>query len=120
MARSCKEISMTTDLLRTLTHRALRWCVALGTAGVFAASHAATIQILNIDEPGIGFNDPTPAAPVGGNAGTTLGEQRQIVFAFVADFWGRRLRSDVPIQVLATFQPLQCSSTSGVLGAAGA
>ncbi|MFO1222862.1 MAG: hypothetical protein U1E90_07190 [Burkholderiaceae bacterium] len=42
------------------------------------------------------------------------------MFAFVADFWGRRLRSDVPIQVLATFAPLDCDSTSGVLRAAGA
>ncbi len=58
--------------------------------------------------------------PVGGNPGTTVGEQRQIVFAFVADFWGRRLRSDIPIQVLATFAPLDCDATSGVLGAAGA
>ena len=111
---------MTTDLLRTFARRALRWCAALGAAGALVTAQAATIQILNIDDPGVGFNDPTAVAPVGGNPGTTLGEQRQIVFAFVADFWGRRLRSDQPIQVLATFQPLQCSSTSGVLGAAGA
>jgi len=93
--------------------------LALGFA-VLAGAHAATIQVINIDDPGVGFNETTAAAPVGGNAGTTLGEQRQIVFAFVADFWGRRLRSDIPIQVLATFAPLDCDSTSGVLGAAGA
>ena len=81
---------------------------------------SGAIDIINIDGPGVGFNDPTPAKPVGGNAGTTLGEQRQIVFAFVADFWGRRLKSDVPIQVISTFDALPCSSTSGVLGAAGA
>jgi len=83
-----------------------------------AATHAATFQIINIDDPGVGFNDPTPAAPVGGNTGTTLGEQRQIVFLKVAEIWGQNLRSDVPIRVLATFTPLRCTSTSGVLGAA--
>ena len=93
--------------------------LALCAAAAMGA-HAATIQVINIDDPNVGFNETTPATPVGGNAGTTLGEQRQIVFAFVADFWGRRLRSDIPIQVLATFAPLDCDSTSGVLGAAGA
>ena len=33
---------------------------------------AATIVIQNGNAAGVGFNDPTPAAPVGGNAGTTL------------------------------------------------
>ena len=83
-------------------------------------AQAATFNIVNVDAPGVGFNETTPAAPVGGNAGTTLGAQRQAVFAFVADFWGRRLKSDVPITVLASFAPLPCNSTSGVLGQAGA
>ena len=89
-------------------------------AAASLATHAATINIINIDVPGVGFNEATPATPVGGNAGTTVGEQRQIVFDFVANFWGSKLNSDVPIQVLATFSPLPCSSASGVLGAAGA
>jgi hypothetical protein len=98
----------------------IRLIVGACLAGTLAIAQAARIDIINIDGPGVGFNDPTPAKPVGGNAGTTLGEQRQIVFAFVADFWGRRLKSDVPIQVISTFDALPCSSTSGVLGAAGA
>lgn len=103
----------------SLICRALRLAAALVASASFAA-HAATFDIINIDEPGVGFNDPTPVAPVGGNAGTTLGEQRQILFDFVAKFWGKHLNSDVSIQVLATFAPLDCTSTSGVLGAAGA
>src|SRR5438034_7985925 len=86
----------------------------LGGALLFAAvttAGAATLEIINIDDPGVGFNDPTPVAPVGGNPATTLGEQRQNVFQFVANFWGKRLRSDVPIQVLATFGPLDCTAT---------
>ncbi|MDT1818145.1 hypothetical protein FPK51_28120, partial [Acinetobacter baumannii] len=30
------------------------------------AAHAATIVIVNQNAPGVGFNDPTPAQPVGG------------------------------------------------------
>ena len=40
---------------------------------------AATIVIVNNNNPGVGFNDPTPAAPVGGNPGTTIGQQRLMV-----------------------------------------
>ena len=40
------------------------------------AVDAATITVINNDGVGEGFNDPTPAAPVGGNTGTTIGAQR--------------------------------------------
>jgi hypothetical protein len=96
-------------------------CRAAGAALALvfaAATQAATFRIINADNPGVGFNDPTPAAPVGGNTGTTVGEQRQIVFLKVAEIWGQNLRSDVPIRVLATFTPLRCSSDRAVLGAA--
>lgn len=103
--------------LKTLS----RLGAALLTAGTVTLAHgAASFVLWNLDPDGVGFNDPTPVAPVGGNPGVTLGEQRQIVFGFVADFWGKRLNSDVPIQVLAEFSPLSCTSTSGVLGSAGA
>ncbi len=39
---------------------------------------AATIVINNVNGAGVGFNDPTAVAPVGGNTGTTLGQQRLI------------------------------------------
>jgi hypothetical protein len=94
---------------------------ALLVAGTVTLAHgAASFVLWNLDPADVGFNDPTPVAPVGGNPGTTLGEQRQIVFGAVVDIWGKRLNSDVPIQVLASFSPLACSSTSGVLGSAGA
>jgi hypothetical protein len=56
----------------------------------------ATIVIQNGDAPGVGFNDTTPAAPAGGNNGTTVGEQRLIAFQAAASIWGRRAeqRSD--------------------------
>ena len=46
--------------------------IALLHAGVVSAG-PAQIVIVNINAPGVGFNDPTPRAPVGGNTGTTLG-----------------------------------------------
>jgi hypothetical protein len=79
----------------------------------------ATIVINNNNAPGVGFNDPTPVAPVGGNPGTTLGQQRLNAFQFAADIWGATLDSNVTIQILATFEPLSCNATSATLGSAG-
>jgi hypothetical protein len=92
-------------------------CCAFASASVQAA---ATITIVNANEPGVGFNDPTPVAPVGGNPGTTLGEQRLIAFQHAADIWGANLNSTVPVRVDAAFEPLDCDATGAVLGAAGA
>jgi hypothetical protein len=77
---------------------------------------AANIVIVTTDPAGTGLNDPTPVAPVGGNAGTTLGQQRLIVFQQAAAFWGGLLTSTVTIRVSASFAPLTCSATTGVLG----
>jgi hypothetical protein len=57
---------------------------------------------------------------VGGNIGQTLGEQRLNVLQFAADLWGSILDGGVDIVIQATFQPLPCSPTTAVLGAAGA
>jgi hypothetical protein len=77
---------------------------------------AARISIVVVDGPSEGFNDPTPAAPVGGNTGTTLGEQRLIAFRHAADIWGSTLDSNVEIFIQASFDSLG----AGVLGSAGA
>ena len=75
----------------------------------------AKITIINADGPNEGFNDPTPAAPVGGNSGTTRGQQRRIAFQYAADLWGQALDSNVEIFVQASFDPLG----TNVLGSAG-
>ena len=49
---------------------------------------AAQIAIINNNAAGVGFNDPTPAAPIGGNPGTTVGEQRLNAFRHAAEIWG--------------------------------
>lgn len=96
--------------------------IACGVGALLLAAGpaaAANIVIVNLDPPGVGLNDPTPVAPVGGNPGTTLGQQRAFVYQLAAQLWGGTIESTVPISVGATFQPLSCSATSGTLGAAG-
>jgi len=87
---------------------------------VASISSAATIVILNNDGAGEGFNDPTAAAPVGGNPGTTVGAQRLNVFQKAADIWGGLLPSTVTIVIRAQFDPQTCTASSAVLGSAGA
>src|SRR5436309_13125758 len=95
-------------------------------AGAFAlilgvgAARSATITIVNLDGPGEGFNDPTPAAPIGGNPGTTVGQQRLIAFQYAADTWGSILDSPVTIYIQSAFSPLACTATGATLGSAGA
>lgn len=97
-------------------------CVPIQAA---LASHY-TVQVgditINIVDPipTLGFGDPTPAAPVGGNTGTTVGEQRLQAYMKAAEIWDAALGIDVPLVLQATFVPLSCTATSGVLGAAGA
>ena len=87
---------------------------------LFLAASAAFAQgqiiIVNANAPGVGFNDPTPAAPVGGNPGTTLGQQRLNVFEFAAGIWEATLHPTTDIFVIAQFVPLG----PNVLGSASA
>ena len=92
--------------------------IVAGFASV--ATHAATIIISSRDAPGVGFNDPTPVAPVGGNPGTTLGEQRMNLYRHAANIWEAQLTSAVPITVSAGWEALSCTATQAVLGSAGA
>jgi len=89
--------------------------IVLLLTGADNAFAGATVIVINADGPNEGFNDPTPAAPVGGNTGTTKGQQRLIAFQFAADKWGATLDSREPIFVVAAFNPLG----PNVLGSAG-
>lgn len=81
---------------------------------------ATTIVISSRDAAGVGFNDPTPVTPVGGNPGTTLGAQRWYVYQYVAHIWEQAIQTNVPITVSAGWEALTCTSTSATLGSAGA
>jgi hypothetical protein len=80
---------------------------------------AATITIVNANGPNEGFNDPAPAAPVGGNPGTTLGALRLNAFQHAANIWANLLESNVEIRVQASFVSLTCTEDSGTLGVTG-
>jgi len=94
--------------------------VALGLAVAPSVFAGANIVIQNNDAAGVGFNDQTPAAPVGGNSGTTVGQQRLIAFQFAASVWGATLDSVPTITVQASWAALPCTANmGGTLGSAG-
>jgi hypothetical protein len=84
--------------------------------GVPRSAWAGEVIVQFFAAPGTGFADPTPVAPVGGNPGTTLGEQRINVFLQAAAIWTEKLQPAQDIFVAAQFQAL----APGVLGSAGA
>lgn len=88
--------------------------VLLLTAPLFATE----VQIRVLDDEGFGFNDTTAANPVGGNSGTTRGEQRMNVLRRAAELWAAKLQSDVPIVVDAHMEVLDCSQSGAVLAGA--
>jgi hypothetical protein len=102
--------------MKTKTFTAFLFALVVVLAYSTSAFAGATVVVINNDGPNEGFNDPTPAAPVGGNTGTTLGQQRLIAFQFAADKWGATLDSPEIIYVVAAFNPL----APNVLGSAGA
>ena len=94
---------------------ALAAAVLTVLAGISQAQAADIIPVI-FDTAGTGYYDTTPATPVGGNPGTTKGEQRRYVANYAAALWGSVLQSDVPVFVQARFLSL----APGVLGSAGA
>lgn len=94
--------------------------IAIGLIASAAAFAQASVVIQNADTGTNGFNDPTAAAPVGGNSGTTVGQQRMIVFQTAASIWGAALKSGPTITVSANWSStMPCAATSGTLGSAG-
>lgn len=85
-----------------------------------ALAGTGRIIIVNRDGAGVGFNDPTPVTPVGGNEGTTIGQQRLNVFERAGARWSSVLEINVDIRVRASFASLLCSNDSVILGQASA
>ena len=113
--------------------RSIALLAAAAVLSLSAPAGAAVFTLVNVDPPGVGFNDNTAATPVGGNTGTTLGQQRLNVFTRAFAFWGDRMEQvngqgqNFEIRVEATFAPITdgggnplCNQFGGVLGAAGA
>ncbi|MBO9793739.1 PA domain-containing protein [Xanthomonas phaseoli] len=96
--------------------------LSLAVAAALAPLHAraANVTLINGDAGTVvGLNDPTAAAPLGGNPGRTIGEQRRIAYQYAMDLWGAVLQSNVEIKVYASFARLTCTATGGTLGQAG-
>ena len=74
------------------------------SCAIFAATFAPIYQ----DGAGVGVNDTTSRAPVGGNPGTTLGEQRKNVMLKAFEILGKALDSTVPINVAIQFEAQRC------------
>ena len=94
--------------------------ILMAVATPAGADPSARIVLVNFDAgTGVGLDDPTPVAPIGGNTGTTLGGQRRIALLHAASIWARNLRSFVPIEIAVTFAPRTCTATGAVLASAG-
>jgi hypothetical protein len=89
--------------------RCLRFALVVLWTLALAVPPAGAVEIIvdNRDDPGEGLNDPsTPAPEMGCPAGMTLGDCRLRALTAAADHWGSLLESDVPIQLVARFNPL--------------
>lgn len=91
-------------------------CLTLSAPSAFAK---AQIRLINLDSIGEGLNDTEPATPVGGNLGTTLGEQRLNALRYAADILETILASDVTIEIGVSFNPQGGSFFAAPLAAAG-
>src|SRR5690606_20432904 len=67
---------------------------------------------------GTGFSDSTAVAPVDGNPGVTVGQQRANVFAKAAERWTNIVQPSVDITISATFASMFCDA-QGVIFASG-
>jgi uncharacterized protein (TIGR03382 family) len=102
-----------------MTPRRLRaLCVASLLVSPLALA-GAEIRIIDGNGSGEGLNDSTPADPLGGNPGTTVGEQRLMSAQYSAALWSATLGNRVPISIRTEFVDLDCSGGTAVLGASG-
>jgi hypothetical protein len=93
--------------------------LAVSLVASSSAYGQATVTIQPNDLSNVGFNDPTPVAPVGGNNGTTLGQQRFNAVQHAANLWGATLNSGTPITIRANWQAMSCEPDRGSLASAG-
>jgi hypothetical protein len=86
---------------------------------VVSTSAYALVTITTTDGENEGFNDTTPTTPIGGNSGTTIGEQRLNVFNRAAELLSAQFDISVPMIINANFNPLTCDQFEATLGQAG-
>lgn len=105
-----KPISSKPRRSRTIGFALALLLVAISAPQAFAAS----VVIVNLDQAGVGLNDPTPVTPAGGNNGVTRGQQRMNLVQRAASIWGARLVSAVPIRISVQFPgTFSCAQNPG-------
>ena len=98
-----------------------RWFGVVLAIGLNAAAPnalAVFAEFIYPEPAGQGFNDTTVAVPVGGNPGTTIGEQRRIAIELAGEIWTNIVLASQTVKVRATFGALTCNANSAVLGSA--
>ena len=93
--------------------------LALAALGATTA-HAVPVEVVNNDAAGVGLNDTSARAPVGGNEATTLGGQRVNVIERAARIIGNTVAGTVPIRIDAESRnDLPCTGFGGTLATGG-
>ncbi len=111
---------MSAEQITRFVAKPLALAALLGAGLVAQQAWAQANIVVNFINTGtVGYNDPTPAAPVGGNPGLTLGEQRRIATQHAANLWAATLTSAATIRINAQFTAQSCTETSATLGSAG-
>jgi len=77
-----------------------------------------SFDLIILDAPGEGFNDPTAVAPVGANPGVTLGQQRINTMNFILDTWGALLGNQETVRVGVSTEDFFCDPVQGAVLAA--
>ena len=97
------------------------FCSSLCCMSFFLSSplNATSISLNMLNNANEGLNDNTVVAPIGGNIGTTLGQQRQNVIHFAARLLEQVIDSNIPITIDAEFDSLSCTASAATLGFGG-
>jgi hypothetical protein len=86
---------------------------------ILSSLNYAEIIFVNSDYPGEGLNSSAVVEPIGGNTGTTLGEQRLKVLEKAAKILSESLNILAPVKVGVQFNHLECYSNYALFGYAG-
>jgi hypothetical protein len=88
---------------------------AFGLLTLFATESARANVPFEFVADGDAFSDTTPAVPVAGNSGATLGEQRKVAIRAALDKWSKVLGSAAPVKVRVTMKNLGCGEDGRVV-----
>ncbi|MGB1192394.1 MAG: hypothetical protein ACPG3T_05685, partial [Pseudomonadales bacterium] len=87
----------------SLTYKSLVQCLCFILCSIIlclsSLSYATSISLNMLNDENVGLNDNTAVTAIGGNTGTTLGQQRQNVIHFAARLLEQVIDSNIPIVI---------------------